>query len=148
MRSRRVTRTSVIGTGVIAVAVALYFWVTAVSSYRIATALRDHGVVTTASVVDVSGVGHDRHVRVAFRTQDGRQVAADVYDFRADPEPVKDEMMPVRYAATDPADALQDARQNPDFVMVWVEAILGLAILVYGALLVRGFWPRIGERWP
>lgn len=147
MRSRRVTRVSVVATGLIAVGVAVILWVTAFGSYRRAVALRDHGIVAPAAVLEVMRLGDDSFVRVAFTAADGRRVETDVHDFRVDPEPVEGGTMQVRYAATDPSGAIQDARQRPDFLVVWIEALGGLVILAFGVFLVRGFWPLVGERW-
>ncbi|GAB2962790.1 hypothetical protein GCM10027280_59590 [Micromonospora polyrhachis] len=141
------TRASVVATGLIAVAVAVILWATAFGSYRQAVALRDHGIVGPAVVLEVTRLGDDSFVRVAFTTADGRRVETDVHDFRVDPEPVEGGTMRVRYAATDPSGTIQDARQRPDFLVVWIEALGGLVILAFGVFLVRGFWPLIGERW-
>ncbi|MGW0436816.1 hypothetical protein ACWDV4_30260 [Micromonospora sp. NPDC003197] len=134
-------------TGLIAVTLTVILWVIAFGSYRQAVALRDHGIVVPAAVLEVRRLGDDSFVRVAFTTADGRRVEADVHDFRVDPEPVEGGTMQVRYVSADPSGTIQDARQRPDFLVVWMEALGGVAILAFGVFLVRGFWPLIGERW-
>ncbi|MGB2567707.1 hypothetical protein ACPFP2_04525 [Micromonospora citrea] len=145
MRSRRITRTSVVCAGLLTFLVTGFVWAGAVEAYQKAVALRDHGLVVTATVREVHRLGDDSYVRVRFTTADGTVVETDVHDFRVDPEPVEGQTMRIRYAATDPVDHVQDARHRPDFVDVWLRAIGGAALLVFGTVVVVGSWAMVGE---
>ncbi|MEV4480099.1 DUF3592 domain-containing protein [Micromonospora coxensis] len=145
MRSRRITRTSVVCAALLTVLVTGFVWVGAVEAYQKAVALRDHGLVVNATVREVHRRGDDSYVRVRFTTADGTVVETDVHDFRVDPEPVEGQTMRVRYAATDPVEHVQDARQRPDFVDVWIQAVGGAALLAFGTIVVVGARTMIGE---
>ncbi|TDC84110.1 hypothetical protein E1193_06830 [Micromonospora sp. KC606] len=145
MRPRRVTRTSVVCGALLTVAVTTFVWIGAVGAYRKAVDLRDHGLVTTADVREVHRLGDDSYVRVRFDTTDGTGVETDVYDFRADPEPVEGGTMRVRYAPADPVHHVQDARLGPDFLDVWLRALGGAALLAFGTVLVVASWGLVGD---
>lgn len=144
MRSGRVTHTSVVATAAASIAIGVVLGVAAVRSHREATALRDHGLVTTAEVLTIDA----DHVRVVFATARGDRVETEFSDYHSHPHPEPGATMQVRYDPDDPYHHIQDARFTPDFVGAWILAAMSIGAPVLGLYLAYAFWPLIGTRWP
>ena len=109
-----------------------------VVSYQNATALRDHGIRTTAQVLEVHG-GKNSYVLLSFEGA-GQQVTAEVGNFYWDPEPRVGDRPTVLYDPADPVNNVADVRLGPDFLTPW---LVGIGGFVAGALVVPTFRGRI-----
>lgn len=104
----------------------------AVEAHRMSAALRDRGVRTTATVFGVYP-GKRSYVVLRFHTQDGREVEADVGDYRWDPEPRLGDEPEIIYDPADPEGNVVDVRVGVDFFDMWA--------LIAGAVLAAGLAP-------
>jgi hypothetical protein len=82
--------------------------------------LRDHGLRARAVVVAVHDTKNDPHVTLRFTTQHGETVSADVGNYRWSPAPKVGDTPTVIYDPADPTGLVADARQGPDFFVVWL----------------------------
>jgi hypothetical protein len=93
-----------------------------VVTYRQAVALRDRGERAVAEVVAVHDTRRAPYVVLRFRTRDGRDVTAEVGDYRFQPDPAVGDRQEVLYDPADPSGSVSDARVGPDFAQPWVFA--------------------------
>lgn len=91
-----------------------------------ATALRDHGRVTTGEVVEVHDERRDNYVVVRFQDARGREVSAEVGNYRWDPKPQVGDRPEIVYDPDNPSGNVADTRTGPDFFSVWAFVVGGL----------------------
>lgn len=91
-----------------------------------ATALRDHGRVTTGEVVAVRDERRDKYVVVRFEDAQRRGVVADVGNYRWSPEPHVGDRPQIVYDPDNPTGNVADTRSGPDFFSVWALVAGGL----------------------
>lgn len=108
-------------------------------SYAHATALRDHGVRTQATVLKVHD-GKSSYVLLEFEAEDGRRVTAEVGNYYWDPHPRVGDRPVIVYDPDDPEFNVADVRTGPDFFTVW---FLAGCTVVAGALIAPTFSGRI-----
>lgn len=109
----------------------------AISQYEDAVTLRDHGVRAPAVVTAVHG-GRDSYVTLEFTTATGEDVTADVGNYRWSPSPKVGDTPTVIYDPRDPSGLVADARQGPDFFVVWLIAAGGVFAAVMWWLTFTG----------
>jgi hypothetical protein len=97
-----------------------------------ATALRDHGLVTTGEVLEVHDERRDNYVVVRFEDDHGREVTADVGNYRWSPRPQVGDRPQLVYDPDNPSGSVADTRNGPDFFSVWA---LAIGALLAGALI-------------
>lgn len=95
-------------------------------AYDSATALRDHGRRAAGLVVEVHAERRDNYVVVEFYDTVGKQVTAEVGNYRWDPVPQVGDRPELVYDPQDPSGNVADVRTGPDFPSVWAFAVGGL----------------------
>jgi hypothetical protein len=99
-------------------------------AYDAASSLRDHGQRAVGAVVEVRDGSRDSYVVVHFVDGQGRDVTAEVGNYRWDPKPKVGDQPELLYDPDDPSGNVADVRTGPDFFTVWA--------LVLGGLLAAG----------
>lgn len=129
--------------GWISVTVAAGCLVVAVGSYEDATALRDHGIRTRATVIEVNG-GKSPSVIVRFTTTAGQHVTAEVENYKFQPKPRLGDEPHVIYDPDDPDGNVSDVRMGPDFFTPWATGIGAVvaAIVAWATFTRRIDWSR------
>lgn len=126
--------------GVIGVVMAVVFGFMAVATYHDVTRLRDHGVETTARVVEVEGRNRWTTVVVEYAAAGGERVRASTRDVVHTPAPSPGDRLRVVYDPANPA-LVADVRARPGLdvpVFGLVMTLLWLALAAFaGAGLVR-----------
>lgn len=110
-----------------------------VGTYRDAVTLRDHGVRATATVLEVHD-GKSSWVVLRFTSGTGREVTAEVANYRWDPHPRFGDRPTIIYDPSDPSGLVADVRTGPDFVAPW---LLGAGGVLAAALVWPSFTGRI-----
>lgn len=116
----------------------------AVGSYADAAALRDYGIRTVATVIEVHDSFKNPSVEVRFTTEEGDEVVATISDFQWDPKPRVGDEASVIYDPDAPDINIVDARVGPDFLFPWLAAVGAAVAGLYGLLLLtrRTGWRR------
>ncbi|WDZ82178.1 DUF3592 domain-containing protein [Micromonospora cathayae] len=112
--------------------------------------LNHHGVPAGATVREVNAQAREAYVVVAFTTADGRQVRAEVTEYRWHPRPRVGDAARVVYDPAAPADIVRDARWGDDYLDAWFALGLAVALGVGGGVfLVRtwSMWRENAEDW-
>jgi hypothetical protein len=114
----------------------------AVSTYQNAVALRDKGLTAEAEVLEVHD-GRSGYVVLRFRTQEGRDVTADVGNYYWRPKPRVGDRQTVLYDPAQPDGNVADTRMGPDFMATW---FLGVGGVIAAGLVRPTFTGRINWR--
>ncbi|MEW2476262.1 DUF3592 domain-containing protein [Micromonospora gifhornensis] len=121
-----------------------------VRSFHRTHRLHNYGVQTEATVREVHAQGRNSYVLVAFTTAEGRQVVAEVTDYRWNPEPQVGDVATVRYDPEDPRRNVRDVRIGAGYL----EPVVAIAVTVMfgvggGVLLwrTRSVWRQNAEDW-
>ncbi|GAA1826393.1 hypothetical protein GCM10009682_52580 [Luedemannella flava] len=121
-----------------AVAVGVICLVFSVWAYRDAAALRDHGMISTATVTEVYDEGRSDFVVLEFVTADGRVIEAETSNYRWDPKPEIGDRASIVYDPRDPTGNVADVRNGPDFLAAWLFAAGAAVAAVLAPLSFRG----------
>ncbi|MFG2061629.1 DUF3592 domain-containing protein [Micromonospora sp. NPDC048871] len=112
--------------------------------------LDTHGVQAEATVREVHALGRNSYVLVAFTTAEGRQVVAEVTDYRWVPGPKVGDIATVRYDPADPRRNVRDVRIDDGYLEpVVIIAVTVMFGVVGGVLLwwTRSMWRQNAEDW-
>jgi hypothetical protein len=129
--TRRAARWSV-ATSIVLVLLGIAAAVWVVSLQRHDAALRDRGVATTATVVEVAG-----ERRLEFTTRDGRTVRASEQTKSGEQQPALGAQVPIHYDRRDPTTIVTDAAHTGRDVTLWIVAaklVIGGSVLFVFAL--------------
>jgi hypothetical protein len=107
-----------------------------VITHESAASLRDQGVRASGEVVEVHTERRDNFVVVRFSDVRGREISAEVGNYRWEPKPRVGDAAELIYDPDNPSGNVADARMGPDFFSVWAFAVGALA----AALLIAPTW--------
>ncbi|WP_353511202.1 DUF3592 domain-containing protein [Intrasporangium sp.] len=115
-------------------------------AHRAATTLQDQGQQTVGEVVDVhDALRGDGYVVIRFQDTAGREITAEVGNYRWDPHPQVGDRPAILYDPADPAGNVADVRMGPDLFSVWALPLGGLlAALVWPTWTGRLDWDKLG----
>lgn len=133
-------------TGWLLIITAVVCAVFCIGNYRDAVTLRDHGVRTTATVLEVHD-GKSNWVVLRFTTATGGKVTAEVANYDWQPTPRVGDRPTIVYDPSDPGGLVADARSGPDFLSAWLVGGCGVlaAALVWPTFTRRIDWSRWGR---
>lgn len=114
-------------------------------AYESAASLRDHGIRASGEVVEVHTERRDNFVVVRFSDVRGREISAEVGNYRWEPRPRVGDTAELIYDPDNPSGNVADARMGPDFFSVWAFAVgaLAAALLVVPTWTGRLDWNRL-----
>jgi hypothetical protein len=138
----RVRRPGLVGW--IGVVMAVVFGFMTVVTYQDVARLRDHGVETTARVVQVDGQSRWTTVVVEYATAEGERLQAETRDVVREPAPEQGDQLRIVYDPADPT-RLADVRARPGLDVPTFGLVMTLLWL---ALAVPAFTGRLGNLRP